>query len=100
MDSATLWQRYQRHLCQVRALGLSRDVSCMRFEDGFLDRMAPAVQDAFTAMDALERGAIANPDENRMVDHLVANGRTRSDGNGSPGELTFCRTLTPQEVIA
>jgi glucose-6-phosphate isomerase len=69
MDSATLWQRYQRHLCQVRALGLSLDVSRMRFEDGFLDRMAPAVQDAFTAMDALERGAIANPDENRMVGH-------------------------------
>ena len=69
MDSATLWQRYQRHLCQVRALGLSLDVSRMRFEDGFLDRMAPAVQDAFAAMDALERGAIANPDENRMVGH-------------------------------
>ena len=35
----------------------------------FLERMAPAMQRAFEAMDALERGAIANPDENRMVGH-------------------------------
>src|SRR5947208_10821786 len=41
----------------------------MRFEDGFLDRMAQPMQRAFEAMDALERGAIANPDEKRMVGH-------------------------------
>ena len=41
----------------------------MRFDDGFLDRMAPAIGRAYEAMDALEKGAIANPDENRMVGH-------------------------------
>src|SRR5262249_25154024 len=53
----------------VPALGLTLDVSRMRFEDGFLDRMAAPMQRAFEAMDALEHGAIANPDEKRMVGH-------------------------------
>ncbi|HZY89467.1 MAG TPA: glucose-6-phosphate isomerase, partial [Gemmataceae bacterium] len=43
--------------------------SRMRFEDGFLERMATPMQRAFEAMDALERGAVANPDEKRMVGH-------------------------------
>src|SRR6185436_93890 len=45
------------------------DVSRMRFDDNFMERMAPAMQRAFEAMDALEGGAIANPDEKRMVGH-------------------------------
>ena len=31
--------------------------------------MEPAIQRAYAAMDALEGGAIANPDEGRMVGH-------------------------------
>src|SRR5271166_2113684 len=69
MSTPNLWKRFQQHLCQVPALGLSLDVSRMRFEDGFLERMAAPMQLAFEAMDALERGAIANPDEKRMVGH-------------------------------
>src|SRR6267142_183825 len=69
MSTPILWKRFQQHLCQVPALGLALDVSRMRFEDGFLDRMAAPVHRAFEAMDALERGAIANPDEKRMVGH-------------------------------
>ncbi len=69
MSTPNLWKRFQQHLCQVPALGLALDVSRMRFEDGFLDRMAAPMQRAFEAMDALERGAIANPDEKRMVGH-------------------------------
>jgi glucose-6-phosphate isomerase len=41
----------------------------MRCDDEFLKRMAHAMQTAMEAMDALEHGAIANPDENRMVGH-------------------------------
>src|SRR5438128_9838733 len=63
------WKRFQQYLCQVPALGLTLDVSRMRFEDGFLEQMAAPMQRAFEAMDALERGAIANPDEKRMVGH-------------------------------
>src|SRR6202011_6180826 len=69
MSTPSLWKRFQQHLCQVPALWLSLDVSRMRFEDGFLDHMAAPMQRAFEAMDALERGAIANPDEKRMVGH-------------------------------
>ena len=39
----------------------------MTFEDGFFDTLKPAIEKAYTAMDALEKGAIANPDEDRMV---------------------------------
>jgi glucose-6-phosphate isomerase len=69
MSTASLWKRYQQHLSQIPALGLTLDISRMRFEDGFLDRMAASMKQAFDSMDALERGAIANPDEKRMVGH-------------------------------
>src|SRR5262245_50067537 len=69
MNAAQLWQRYQRHLCQVPALQLSLDISRMRFGDDFLARMSEPMEKAFAAMDALEHGAIANPDEKRMVGH-------------------------------
>ncbi len=64
-----LWKRFQSSLCQVPALGISLDVSRMGFDDGFVERMRPALDEAFAAMDALEKGAIANPDEDRMVGH-------------------------------
>jgi glucose-6-phosphate isomerase len=69
MSTTTLWKRFEQHLCQVPDLGLTLEVSRMRFEDGFLDRMATPMRQAFEAMEALERGAVANPDENRMVGH-------------------------------
>ncbi|HYT95088.1 MAG TPA: glucose-6-phosphate isomerase [Gemmataceae bacterium] len=69
MSILNLWNRFQEYQCRVPSLGLTLDVSRMRFEDGFLDRMAAPMQRAFEAMDALERGAIANPDEKRMVGH-------------------------------
>ena len=69
MASANLWQRYEHYLCGVPALGLALDVNRMRFDDAFLERMAPSMREACRAMDALEQGAIANADEDRMVGH-------------------------------
>ena len=69
MNAGELWNRYKKHLCRVDSVGLSLDISRMTFDDGFFAKMEPAVQKAFTAMDALEKGAIANPDEDRMVGH-------------------------------
>ena len=63
------WQLYQQYLCTVPAIGLTLDASRVRFDNDFLERMAPAMQHAFDAMEALERGAIANPDEGRRVGH-------------------------------
>jgi glucose-6-phosphate isomerase len=69
MTASDLWNRHRQYLSRVAAIGLTLDVSRMRFDDGFLERMMPAMQHAFEAMDALEAGAIANPDEKRMVGH-------------------------------
>src|SRR5262249_923688 len=69
MTANDLWQRYQKYVCTAPSIDLTLDVSRMTFDDGFLQRMAPAMEKAFAAMDALEKGAIANPDEHRMVGH-------------------------------
>ena len=69
MSSSALWQRYQEHFLAYEDLGFSIDVSRMRFGDDFLARMEPAAQNAFAAMRELEAGALANPDEQRMVGH-------------------------------
>ncbi len=63
------WERYEKHLCVVDSLGLSLDVSKMRFTDAWLAQMAAPLEKAFAAMTALEQGAIANPDEQRKVGH-------------------------------
>jgi glucose-6-phosphate isomerase len=41
----------------------------MRFGDDFFDKMTGRAEEAFARMKELEAGAIANPDENRMVGH-------------------------------
>ena len=69
MSTPILWKRFQQHLSRVPALELTLDVSRMQFDDGFLCRMAGPMERSFETMDALERGAIANPDENRRVGH-------------------------------
>jgi glucose-6-phosphate isomerase len=69
MDQNTLWQRYQKYLYQDEALEISLDISRMNFPDSFFSDMEPRIQHAYTLMDELEHGAIANPDEKRMVGH-------------------------------
>jgi glucose-6-phosphate isomerase len=69
MDAAQLWERYQDWLYYDENLGFYLDVSRMRFDDAFVEKLQPKFEQAFKDMDALERGAIANPDENRMVGH-------------------------------
>jgi glucose-6-phosphate isomerase len=70
MKNATqFWERFQQHYCTVPSVGLSLDISRMDFGDGFLAAMEPAMQRAFDAMESLEAGGLANPDEQRMVGH-------------------------------
>ncbi|KAG8057049.1 hypothetical protein GUJ93_ZPchr0002g23055 [Zizania palustris] len=68
-DPIKLWERYVEWLYQHKELGLFVDVSRMGFTEEFLQRMEPQMQRAFEAMRELEKGAIANPDEGRMVGH-------------------------------
>jgi glucose-6-phosphate isomerase len=69
MDAAALWQRYQDWLYYHSGLGFYLDVSRIGFDDSFFESMKPKFDKAFQDMVALEGGAIANPDENRMVGH-------------------------------
>ncbi|HEY7725080.1 MAG TPA: glucose-6-phosphate isomerase [Anaeromyxobacteraceae bacterium] len=69
MSSAELWQRFREQRCEVPSLGLSVDPSRMELDEPFLRRMAPALERALADMAALEGGAVANPDEGRMVGH-------------------------------
>ena len=69
MDKAKLWDRYRKYLYVNQETGLMLDISRMNFPDGYLDAMEPRMQRTFGEMAALEAGAIANPDENRMVGH-------------------------------
>ncbi len=64
-----LWQRYQKHLVRYADLGLTLDISRMTFPDDFFAKMKPLTDKAFAEMKKLEAGAIANPDEKRMVGH-------------------------------
>jgi glucose-6-phosphate isomerase len=68
-DALALWQRYQDWLYYDSELGIYVDVSRMRFDQAFVDGLQPKLAQAFKAMAALEAGAIANPDEGRMVGH-------------------------------
>lgn len=68
-DPEVLWHRYVDWLYQHKDLGLYIDVSRIGFTDEFYAEMEPRFQKAFKTMEELEKGAIANPDEGRMVGH-------------------------------
>ena len=63
------WERFQKYYTEFPELGLAMDLSRMNVDDAFFATMEPKIQKAFADMDALEAGAMANPDEKRMVGH-------------------------------
>lgn len=63
------WERFQKYYTEFPTLGLAVDLSRMNVDDAFFAAMEPKVQAALKAMTELEAGAIANPDEKRMVGH-------------------------------
>ena len=66
------WQRFQALSLHVPSLSLFVDLSKTSLADDALARdplVSGAFPAAFLAMEALEAGAIANPDENRRVGH-------------------------------
>ncbi|MEX2381710.1 MAG: glucose-6-phosphate isomerase [Opitutales bacterium] len=63
------WNRFQACYYSSEKLGFSLDISRMNFPADFLQKMENPVQECFEDMDALEKGSIANPDEDRMVGH-------------------------------
>ena len=69
MASSSLWQRFQKYFLRYAEPDFSLDISRMKFPDDFFEKMQPRIDKAFAAMRELEAGAIANPDEKRMVGH-------------------------------
>src|SRR5260370_5997100 len=67
--SRGLWSRYREYLNVNPSIGVSVDISRMDFDDDFFSVMDAPMRRAFSEMDALEQGAIANPDEGRLVGH-------------------------------
>jgi len=65
----SLWQRFQKHFVRYTDLGITLDISRMKFADDFFSKMEPLTERAFADMKKLEAGGIANPDEGRMVGH-------------------------------
>jgi glucose-6-phosphate isomerase len=63
------FERFRTLLHHDPRLGLSIDVSRIHFAPDFFEVMQPRLEKAFAAMAELEAGAIANPDEQRMVGH-------------------------------
>jgi glucose-6-phosphate isomerase len=63
------WSRFKTFFYHNADLGVSLDISRMPFPDDFFSSMEPQIQKAFDGMTRLESGAIANPDEKRMVGH-------------------------------
>jgi glucose-6-phosphate isomerase len=86
MASTFLWPRFQQYFLRYDDLDVSIDISRMRFSDDFFGKMRKRVEKAFADMRELEAGAIANPDEQRMVGHywlrdskLAPNAELRAD---------------------
>lgn len=72
------WERLKKCSFQSTELGFSLDYSRMNFDDGFLDSMEVPFERAWDSMMALEAGAIANPDEGRMVGHYWLRAASRA----------------------
>jgi glucose-6-phosphate isomerase len=101
----TLWERYARYLYWNPALELSLDISRMAFPDGYLESLESRLQKAYDSMAELERGAIANPDENRMVGHywlraphLAPDGLTRNIETVLQDIKTFVREVHEGDI--
>ncbi len=60
---------YAAQLVRYTDLGISLDFSKLPLTDEWVSSMEGRISKAFDDMKALESGAVANPDENRMVGH-------------------------------
>jgi glucose-6-phosphate isomerase len=69
MTPRELWERYKALLFDEPELGFRLDMSRLDLPDGLFESQEASMARAFDAMGALERGAIANRDEKRMVGH-------------------------------
>ena len=63
------WTNFCNRFYQFETPTFSLDLSRVKFPENYLDTMESSIQKAIKSMGELEAGAIANPDEDRMVGH-------------------------------
>jgi glucose-6-phosphate isomerase len=66
---ASAWSRFRSQSLRLNDPPLTLDLSRLGLADDLERDMAPRLSSALQSMSELEQGAIANPDENRMVGH-------------------------------
>ncbi|MCU0788902.1 MAG: glucose-6-phosphate isomerase, partial [Verrucomicrobia bacterium] len=64
-----LWKRFLAYYKEYAEVGLALDLSRIEWPAEFFTKMEAKANAALEAMEKLEHGAIANPDEQRMVGH-------------------------------
>jgi len=99
MDRRALWNRYQDRYIANAELGFALDTSRMDASDEFFASMQKPFEKAFAAMEELEKGAIANPDEKRMVGHYWLrnpNIAPEKEANETKETLTKLKDLVEQ----
>ena len=69
MTKSVTWQNFQQHYLDLPELGMALDTSRMNVPDKLPNELEMLFRNAFQQMQNLEKGGIANPDENRMVGH-------------------------------
>ncbi len=69
MSNIDTWARFQKYTLPVDSIKLSLDISKVSFDDQTFSSLKERAQKALDFMQSIERGEIANPDENRMVGH-------------------------------
>lgn len=88
------WGIFKERLIHNRDMGFWLDTSRVGYDNTYLERMESRMQSAFDAMEQLEKGGIANPDENRMVGHYWL----RSPETAPSGELQQAITSTLAKI--
>ncbi len=63
------WQHFNTATTRYSDLGFSLETSRLDLPESYISELSPRIEKAFADMADLEAGAIANPDENRMVGH-------------------------------
>ena len=63
------WENFKKNYIAFDNLSFAIDLSRVGFPPDYIASAKPMLDKAFGAMSELEKGAIANPDENRMVGH-------------------------------
>jgi glucose-6-phosphate isomerase len=94
MQRSDSWKLFKQRFFFDPSSGFALDTSRLNYDEAYLDRLAPRMETAFNAMEQLEQGAIANPDENRMVGHYWLRSPERA-----PSEDLRCVIISTLEKI-